>query len=49
MIASVTIKKVNEKPDSIQEETLTTQISVSDNQWLIESISILNFKAKKEQ
>ena len=47
LIALVTVnRKVNKNLDSIQEETSETQSSFSDNQWLSEPRSILNFKMK---
>ena len=47
LIAWVTVnRKVNKNLDSIQEETSETQSRLSDNQWLSEPKSILNFKMK---
>ena len=39
-------RKVNKKPNSIQEETPETQTVFSYNPWLSESRSIFDFKVK---
>ena len=42
-------RKVNKKPNSIQKETSETQFIFSDNQYVSESRSILDFKAKRKK